>query len=183
MLKRIVSLFLLLGLIGCSGGKTIIRSDPPTAFIFINGVSKGVTPLEIKLDCDKDKEFEIKIACPGYKSQTKTIPCSRLLGLDQTIFFKLEPGGEEDQEILKTESLIATSGQPGFGIISIKSIPTQAEVYLNERLIGITPILGKKIRCGDYNLKVNKSGFKPWIKEVQITPGSEQEVYSILEEQ
>ena len=183
MLKQI-SLLLWLVVIACSGGKTIIRSDPPTAFVFIDGAPKGVTPLEVKLDCDKDKKFEIKITSPGYKSQSKTISCDRLLGTGKNIFFKLEPGDEGgNQEIIKPEISFISPEERSFGVINIKSIPSEAEVYLNEKLLGTTPLIGKKIQCGDYQLKVTKSGFKPWVKKVQISSGSQQEYSPILEEE
>ena len=39
----------------------------------------------------------------------------------------------------------------------------------------------KKIKPGTYLLEVRKQGFKDWKEEIEITPGSEQEFFPILE--
>ncbi|HPD61350.1 MAG TPA: PEGA domain-containing protein, partial [Thermodesulfobacteriota bacterium] len=132
--------FLLIGIVACSGGKTVIRSEPPTAFVTINDIPKGVTPLEVKLDCDKTKEYKIKISYPGYQTKTKNIECGYIRGAKKQIFFELEPG--EDTAGGETPSIPQTLGD--FATIKIKSMPSEAEVYLNNELIGTSPLVKKK---------------------------------------
>jgi hypothetical protein len=176
MMKHIIWL-LLIGIAACSGGKTVIRSEPPTSFITINEIPKGVTPLEIKLDCDKTKDYKIKISCPGYLAQTKDIECRYLRGANKEIFFELEPG--EDTTSGETPSV--PQNLEDLASIKIKSMPSEAEVYLNNKMIGTSPLINKKIKPGTYVLEVRKQGFKHWKEEIQITPGSEQEFFPILE--
>ncbi len=71
MRKHVIWL-LLIGIAAC-GGKNIIRSEPPTAFVTINDVPKGVTPLEITLDCDKAKEYKIKLLALGIRHRQKQL--------------------------------------------------------------------------------------------------------------
>lgn len=179
MMKKLVW-FLLVGIVACSGGKTIIRSDPPTAFVTINGVHKGVTPLEIKLDCEKTRKFVVEISSPGYLTQTKVLSCGRVLGMQKGIFIELQPGEEPEKREMPSGSF---SSKEDFGTIKIKSLPAEAEVYLNDEFIGTTPFVKQKIKSGDYTLEVHKSGFKNWRQDVQIKSGSEQEYFPILEEE
>ncbi|WAC07339.1 MAG: PEGA domain-containing protein [Thermodesulfobacteriota bacterium] len=176
MMKHIIWL-LLIGIAACSGGKTIIRSEPPTAFVSINEIPKGVTPLEIKLDCDKTKDYKITISCPGYQTQTKDIGCGYIRGVKKEIFFELEPG--EDAAGGETPSV--PQNLEDFASIKIKSVPSEAEVYLNNEMIGTSPLTKKKIKPDTYILEVRKQGFKQWTEKIQITPGSEQEFFPILE--
>jgi len=176
MMKHIIWL-LLIGIAACSGGKTVIRSEPPTAFVTINEIPKGVTPLEIKLDCDKTKDYKIKISCPGYQAQTKDFECGYIRGAKKGIFFELEPG--EDTTSGETPSV--PQNLEDFASIKIKSMPSEAEVYLNNKMIGTSPLIKKKVKPGTYVLEVRKQGFKQWTEEIQITPGSEQEFFPILE--
>jgi hypothetical protein len=176
MMKHMIWL-LLIGIAACSGGKTVIRSDPPTAFVTINEIPKGVTPLEIKLDCAKTKDYKIKISSPGYQTQTKDIKCGHIRGAKKEIYFELEPG--EDTARGETPSVPQDLGD--LGGIKIKSMPSEAEVYLNNKMIGTSPLINKKIKPGTYLLEVRKQGFKNWREEIQITPGSEQEFFPILE--
>jgi hypothetical protein len=176
MMKHMIWL-LLIGIAACSGGKTVIRSEPPTAFITINEISKGVTPLEIKLDCDKTKDYKIKISYPGYQTQTKDIECGYIRGAKKEIFFELEPG----EDTAGGETPTIPQNLEDFASIKIKSMPSEAEVYLNKKMIGTSPLIKKKIKPGTYLLEVRKQGFKHWTEEIQITPGSEQEFFPILE--
>ena len=176
MVKRMIWL-LLIGIAACSGGKTVIRSDPPTAFVTINEIPKGVTPLEIKLNCDKTKDYKIKISYPGYQAQTKDIECGYIRGAKKEIFFELEPG--KDTTSGETPSVPQNPGD--FTSIKIKSMPSEAEIYLDNKMIGTSPLIKKKIKPGAHLLEVRKQGFKTWREEIQITPDSEQEFFPILE--
>ena len=172
-------LLLSLIIISCSAKKTIIHSEPPTAFVTINGISKGVTPLEVKLDCDEKKTFEVTVFLPGYIPQTKIINCRWFLGPKKNVFFELKPG---KIPVNKLKPLLQQTTE-GFGTIEIKSIPRGAKVFLNNSLIGSTPVIAKKVKSGSYILEVRKEGFKPWRKEIQISPKSKNKYFPILEEE
>lgn len=163
----------------CSSGKTIIRSEPPTALVSINGVPKGVTPLEVKLNCNETKKFKIQVSAPGYRALTKIIHCRRILGPKKDIIFELKPG--EASPVKEWPSL--PSGQKDFGTIEIKSIPSESEVFLNDDLIGTTPIMERRIKGGNYILEVRKKGFKSWRESIEIKPGEKREYSPILEEE
>ena len=47
-------------------------------------------------------------------------------------------------------------------ILYINSQPTNADIYLNDKLIGKTKIARQEVKPGDYNLKIIKDGFYPW---------------------
>jgi hypothetical protein len=176
MMKHMIWI-LLIGIAACSGGKTVIRSEPPTAFVTINGIPKGVTPLEIKLNCDKTKDYKIKISYPGYQTQTRDIKCGYITGAKKEIYFELEPG----QDTAQGETPPVPQNLGDLGGIKVKSMPSEAEVYLNNKMIGTSPLTKIKIKPGSYLLEVRKQGFKTWKEEIQITPSSEQEFFPILE--
>jgi len=163
----------------CSGGNTVIRSEPPTAFVTINGAPQGVTPLDIKLDCSETRKFEVVVSLPGYLSQTKEIKCRRLRGPKKDVFFELELGQETLQETL----LPAPPVKSEIGTLEIKSIPGESKVFLDGRLIGVTPLIKREIKRGDHFVEVQKRGFKTWSKRVRIDSGSKRSFFPILEEE
>ena len=175
MMKHLIWLFLF-GIIAC-GGKTVIRSEPPTAFVSINEIPKGVTPLEIQLDCDQTKDYKIKVSCQGYQTQTKDIECKYLRGAKKNLFFVLEPGAET----AGGEIPPVPQNTEDFASVKIKSIPSEADVYLNNEMIGTSPLSKTNIEPGAYVLEVRKQGFKTWREEIEIPPGSEKEFFPILE--
>lgn len=176
MMKHIIWLFLIV-IVACSGDKTVIRSDPPTAFVTINKKPKGVTPVEVSLDCNKTEKFTIQVSCPGYQTITKDFDCRFLIGAKKEIFFELAPG----EDTTGGETTFTPQNQDELASIKIKSTPSEAEVYMNNELIGTAPLTKKKIKAGTYLLEVRKQGFKDWKEDIQITSGSEQEFFPILE--
>jgi hypothetical protein len=178
MRKRLILLPLIVMIAACSG-KTIIRSEPPTAFVTINGVSQGVTPLEVKLQCRDVQEYEVVVFLPGFLPQSQTVACRRIRGPYKNIFFELEPG----QAPAPPMEQYVPAVREEFGYVAIKSIPSGSEVFLNNTFIGTTPVTTQKIKGGYYLLEIRKSGFKPWRKEIQVLPEAEKEFFPILEEQ
>jgi len=54
------------------------------------------------------------------------------------------------------------------GILSVKSVPTGAKVYLNGTSFGVTPYINSSIPAGTYDVKLLKAGYKDYTKEVTI---------------
>lgn len=54
------------------------------------------------------------------------------------------------------------------GIISVSSVPPQASVFLNDKLVTATNNTISNLSPGKYTVKVTKDGFTPWQKEVTV---------------
>ena len=55
------------------------------------------------------------------------------------------------------------------GALSVTSVPKGAQVFLDDaELSDRTPTLQKRILPGTYHLRLNKEGYKPWEREVEI---------------
>lgn len=54
------------------------------------------------------------------------------------------------------------------GMIGAKSIPEGANIYVNDQLISATNTTIPALEPGKYTLKIVKSGFVPWSKEVEV---------------
>ncbi len=62
--------------------------------------------------------------------------------------------------------------EPTTGTISISSMPYLAEVFVDGESIGYTPAK-LKLPPGKHAFRCEKSGYKPWTKEIMVTTGSE----------
>jgi PEGA domain len=62
--------------------------------------------------------------------------------------------------------------EPTTGSVSVSSVPFLAEVFVDGESMGYTPA---KLRLppGKHSFRCEKSGYKPWTKEITITAGSE----------
>jgi hypothetical protein len=66
------------------------------------------------------------------------------------------------------------------GMISAKSIPESASVYLDDELVTATDDSIPGIPPGNYNLKIKKSGFTTWEKEIEVFPELVTDITAIL---
>ena len=178
---RIFFVPLVVLLAACGSGKTLIRSDPPTADITINGKYEGVTPLEIKMGCKKKSEYKIVASKDGYETKSKIVSCRLIGGLPKNIFFDIDPISDykkEEQLVEKKEE----EKSVGYGTVTVKSTPQNTKIFLDNNFIGQAPYVIPKIEAGTHELELEKEGFKSWTKKIYVVPNSVVSVNAILEE-
>jgi hypothetical protein len=66
------------------------------------------------------------------------------------------------------------------GIVSVRTTPYLAEVYVDGNDMGYTPAK-LSLRPGKHTIRFEKHGYKDWTKEITLTAGSEQLVDATLE--
>ena len=62
--------------------------------------------------------------------------------------------------------------EPPTGLVSISSVPYLAEVFVDGESMGYTPAK-LKLPPGKHSFRCEKSGYRPWTKDITITAGSE----------
>lgn len=61
--------------------------------------------------------------------------------------------------------------RPDSGQLRISSSPEGAEVYLNDRHIGKTPLDIESVQMGEYTIQIELLGHETWSRKIQINPG------------
>ncbi len=89
----------------------------------------------------------------------------------QTIDFTVD--GFDQTQALTVEML------PAWGQMEITSTPEGAEVYIDGKQQGQTPLLAEVLETGT-EVSITKSGFKPWSKTLTVTAGSEASYPTII---
>ena len=56
--------------------------------------------------------------------------------------------------------IILLSNNSNFSVIQINTIPQQAEVYIDDKKIGLSPILNYKVSPGEHKIKIIKDGYE-----------------------
>ncbi|MDH4184493.1 MAG: PEGA domain-containing protein, partial [Nitrospinota bacterium] len=67
------------------------------------------------------------------------------------------------------------------GTVVIQTSPSDAEVYLDGQLVGLTPIPLEDIVAGKRKLRVQKADYKPVEKEIEVLAAERSEIYFELE--
>lgn len=120
-----------------------IYSIPDGAKVFINDTLAGVTPLTI-LGLPK-QEKRLRLVMDGYKDWVTSFASYNVFEHD-----------------------IVAVMDDKFGLLSIFSDPLNAEVFVNDTLVGKTPIQSLKLKIGRYNVSIRKKGFETWDAVVPV---------------
>jgi hypothetical protein len=124
-----------------------VKSEPSGAKVYIDGKESGQTPLS--LSDIRAGRHQIRVVKEGYESYE--VSAETGVGRKE-IFARLR------QVLLKSELLIRTD-------------PTRATIYLNEKPVGTSPFEGKGLSPGKYQVRVTQEGYETWKKEITLKPG------------
>jgi hypothetical protein len=130
-------------------GKIKVTSTPSDARVFFNGKLKGKTPITID-NLTPWREYDLEIRKEMYSDWV------------QKVF--TEPG-----EITTYHAVLKKKE----GTVYIYSVPPGASVYLDNKLVGKTPIRDYTITLGKHDLRLEKEGYQTTQKPITITKGKE----------
>jgi hypothetical protein len=146
IMKNILIIIILTSILfsSCISNKGTITVDsyPSQAEVYINGEHIGTTPLSKSLKIGK---YIVEVKKEGYKVYSKEIE------------IKI---GKETIVIANLERMV--------GGLSIKTEPDGANVYIDGKNYGTTPIEIYDIEIGKHEVLITKEGYKSLIKEVEI---------------
>lgn len=132
-----------------------VNSTPAGAALTINGSSRGNTPLaDIELSAGK---YELQLHAERYLPYAETITVK---------------GGNNKLE--KDLTL-----QPAWAEISIDSSPAGAELLVDGRTIGNTPVKAEMLR-GKRSIALQLAGYKTWTTELQVEAGKDQQLNDVV---
>ena len=117
----------------------------PEAQIIINGEHKGVGQFIGELD---EGIYDIEVSMDKHRSATKQI----------------EVTANKSQTITLTPT-------PIYGSLDVLSMPMNANVFINNKDYGLTPISIDKLLIGDYDVVLNKEGCASETRHVTISEG------------
>lgn len=131
------------------GYLSVRTTTPPTATVSIDGHAVGKTPLaDVPVEPGR---HEVKVSAPRYKPAIRTI----------------EIEGRE------TRDHLSLALAPAWGTLDIATDPPGAEVKLDGKPIGQTPLRARPLE-GDHRLDITKDKWKPVAREVRVVAGQAQ---------
>jgi len=128
-------------------GSINLDSEPSGAKVLLNGVDKGTTPCVISAS---KGENTLELIMEGYEPYKRS--------------FRVKAGTIEDiKPVLKA---IPSN-------LTIRSIPDGARVYIENQYRGVTPLELKKIEPGSYRIRVEKNGYAPDARTIDLKNGKD----------
>jgi eukaryotic-like serine/threonine-protein kinase len=125
-----------------------ILTDPPDAQILIDDTEIGNSPLE-RFRIEKAGDIRLKVMKPGYAAVDTLLNIE--LGAAKTIEFALASAGSEK--------------------FSVTTSPSAANIYINNELIGSSPVNNFFLNPGQTNLRIQKIGYRLVDTTINIEKG------------
>lgn len=133
-----------------------VKSDPSGAKVYLDGKESGDTPMT--LSDIKIGRHQIRVAKEGYEAYEVSVETG--LGRKE-VFANLKKKVKDGELMVRTE-------------------PSGASVYVNERPVGTSPYDTKNLPPGKYGIRVTKEGYEAWEKVETIEAGKKVEVLAQL---
>jgi hypothetical protein len=133
-----------------------VRSTPPGAIVRVNGRLHGETPITIR-DLGLGAHT-VQIARPGFVPRSDRVTLTRSQP-SQTMTVQLEPG-------VNTGNTAAIKGS-----IYVDSRPRGAQVTIDGRSAGVTPVQVPEVTMGRHVVRLEMAGYVPVSTDVVVSPG------------
>ncbi len=132
--------------LGMETATLVIRTSPSDAAIYIDGERAGTGYASKAVSIGAEHRY--KVVCDDYYPE------------ENVVLFNSSERKELDVELA-----------PNFGYITVKSTPSGADVYVDDKKAGVTPYQMKKISVGQHVVELRMAGYEPFADMVTIKAG------------
>lgn len=157
-------------------GRVLVRSDPPGARVLIDGQFRGETPVAIRgLSLDA---HTITVTTPGLPAWQREVTFTeeRPAQSFDIVLGRNEPAARAPSPSAPQASSVAA-------LLQVDSRPTGAQVWVDGRLVGITPLQLSGIEAGAHEVRLELSGYRSWSTSVSVARGERTRIAASLERQ
>jgi hypothetical protein len=146
----------------------LIRSTPAGADVLLNGSARGKTPLTVR-DLPLGS-YTIRIAREEYAAEERKLHLTAE-----------RPTASLIVALRAREASRPAPGTSGAGSLTVQSRPAGARVFVNDRLIGSTPLAIPGLRAGPATVRIELEGYRTWITTVRVNAGEQAKVAASLD--
>ncbi len=129
-------------------GVLVVKSEPSRAAVYINDKLVGHTEYRTNLE---EGAYNLKISSPGYAEINRNVIVTK--------------NTEHEENIPMVELA---------GSLEVISKPDKAEVKIDDKTQGLTPLKIDSIKAGNYTVTISKDGYDTVTREVEIARGGKQ---------
>lgn len=152
-------------------GSLLVRSTPSGASVSVDGAAKGVTPLALR-DLPSGTRT-ITLTHPGYVAETRKVQISDARpSRSLEVRLSAEPPARTAAPAPRPATP-ATLGKPSAttGSLIVESRPTGANVSINGRDSGKTPLVVSDLSPGGYQVVLSMPGYRNFATTVRVVAG------------
>ena len=147
-------------------GRMVIRSTPADATVAVNGQARGKTPLTLR-DLALGS-YNIHVARDGFAAVDRRVQLTAS-----------RPSASLAVPLKKMPAPAENAG--GAGSVVVDSRPAGARVFVNDRLVGATPLAIPGLPAGPATVRIEMDGYQTWATTVRVNAGERTRVGASLD--
>ena len=159
-------------------GRLLVESTPSRAGVTLNGRWRGRTPLTIE-DLPFGR-YTVRIIQPGYTVARDQVALSRAQST-RALSFKLQPERGSRTAAAAPEPAAAPASADSNGVLFVDSRPRGAQVFVDGRLVGTTPLRLADVRIGSHVVRLELRGHHRWSTSASVSAARETRVTGSLD--
>jgi serine/threonine protein kinase len=158
-------------------GHLVVRTRPAGARVDVGGRSRGESPATIN-----DLPYgphTVRVSREGYVTEQRRVTLSAhkpTQTIDVTLRKVAAPAPAPARAAAREPSTFV-------GTLVIESRPVGAKVFIDGRLVGVTPVTTADVQAGSHVVRLEMTGYRRWSTSVRVVAGERDRVAASLEEE
>jgi hypothetical protein len=172
-------------------GRLLVRSTPAGALVFVDGQEYGLTPVavrdlsigghRVRVVRDGYVAEEVRVVItPSRPSQSLTIDLERPASAAARGARPTRPAARRAPPA-PTATPAPAPSERFTGTLTIISRPPGAAVFLDSRLVGMTPLSLPSVSAGSHAIRLEYDGYRRWTSSIRVVASEENRVTASLE--
>jgi hypothetical protein len=159
-----------------SGGRLLVRSTPAGARVFVDGKDQGRTPAVVR-DLAHGSH-RVRLTHDGYSTEERGIVITTSRP-SQSLTIPLQRASNIAQA--RTPSATPVSASRFSGELSVISRPAGASVFLDNKIVGTTPLSIPGVAAGSHAIRLERDGYRRWTSAIRVVANEQNRVTASLE--
>ena len=163
-------------------GSLLIRSTPTDADVLVNGQARGKTPLTVR-DLALGS-YTIRVVREGYVAEERKLQLTAQQPTTSTTIVLRSTsarGATVDKPSTPRGAAERGASSGTAGALSVQSRPPGARVFVNDQLLGSTPLVVPGFPEGPAQVRIEMDGYQTWATTVRVAAGEQTRVAASLE--
>ena len=159
-------------------GRVLVRSVPPGARVVVDGRDRGVTPASV--DGLTRGTHRVRLTRDGHRPEERRVVITRGRSA-QTLDVRLTRERAQTAPAAPPAAPATVVPAAVTGALNIDSRPAGAQVFLDGKLVGVTPVSLAAVPAGDHAIHLDHDGYRRWSSSVRILASQSHRVTASLE--
>jgi serine/threonine protein kinase len=160
-------------------GRLVVRSTPAGALIFVDGREQGRTPatvVDLAIGAHR-----VRIAHAGYLDGDRQVVVTAARAAQSVTVELKRPAAAAATASTSVSAGAVTRGPFAGAALSVESRPAGSKVFIDGRLVGVTPMFLPQVGVGEHAIRLERDGYHRWSSTIHIAAGEPGRVTASLE--